>query len=119
MSEVHGDIFTGNASEYDDSRFINYSTLAGMDPITLTIKEVIGLKPDFKFENGRTLGKKTLVLKFEKTPKAMKLNSTNRRILQKILGNKCADWPGNKITIYGDPDVMFGGKRVGGVVVKG
>ena len=120
MSEIQGDTFEGLASEYDDSRFVNFSTLAGLGDVTLPIVEVKGLSPEFKFENGRKLGKEMLVLMFKtrKGLKGLRLNKTNLRAMQRLYGNKTKDWPGKSVTMYSDPDVKFGGKVVGGVRIR-
>lgn len=115
---VEGTHYEGPASSFDDSRFINYTTLCGLGDKTVTISEVIGLSPDFKFENGRKLGKKMLCLRFKETPKVLRLNTGNRRRVQRLHGGVTKDWVDQKITLFGDPTVRFGGKEVGGVVVR-
>ena len=118
VKQVNGDSYEGAASAFDDGRFINYSTLCGLGEVKVKITEVIALSPDFKFENGRKLGKKMLCLRFEKTPKVLRLNSGNLRKVQRLLGNTTKDWPNQTITLFADPSVKFAGKAVGGIVVK-
>ena len=45
------------------------------------------------------------------------LNRTNVRILVDLFGIESDDWRGRKVRVYADPNVSFGGKRVGGVRV--
>lgn len=115
---VQGDHYEGLASAYDDGRFVNYSTLCGLGDVEVQIKEVIALGPEFKFQNGRQLGKKMLCLRFEKVEKVLRLNAGNLRVVQKQLGNKTSEWVGKKIKLYSDASVKFAGKEVGGIKVK-
>jgi hypothetical protein len=113
-----GEKFDGLASTFNDSRFINFETMEGKGDVVLTIKEVVFLGPDFKFENGKKIGKKTLCLKFEKTDKVLRLNTGNRRLVKQQLGNETKKWVGEKVVLYGDPNVRFGRNLVGGVKVR-
>ena len=45
-------------------------------------------------------------------------NASICKAIQGMYGPVVEDWAGKLITIYGDPDVMFGGERVGGIRVK-
>jgi hypothetical protein len=116
--EVDGKHYEGLASAYDDGRFINYSTLCGVGDVSAKISEVIGLGPEFTFENGRKLGKKMLCLRFEGKKKVLRLNSGNLRIIQRNIGNVTKDWVGKEINLYADPTVKFGGKEVGGIKIR-
>ena len=40
-----------------------------------------------------------------------------RRVLISLWGDKGKDWIGKLATLYGDPDVMFGGVKMGGIRV--
>ena len=115
---IEGETYEGPASKFDDSRFINASTLAGLGELTLTIDDVVSLKAGFKFQNGRSLDSDTLCLRFTNSPKVLKLNKTNLRVCMKILGNDCSEWVGRKVKAFTDPTVKFGGREVGGVVIK-
>lgn len=118
MTQVQGEGYDGPASKFDDSRFINASTLDGLGEVVVTVKEVISLKAGFKFENSHTLKNDTLCLRFTNSPKVLRLNKGNLRRCQKVLGPVCKDWVGKKLKVFTDPTVRFGGKEVGGVVVK-
>ena len=55
-------------------------------------------------------------LSFDEAEKPMVLNSTNGQIIAAITKSEDTDkWPGNKIVVYDDPNVSFGGKLVGGI----
>lgn len=118
MTQVQGEEYTGPASKFDDSRFINASTLAGLGEVVVTVKEVISLKAGFKFENSQTLKQDTLCLRFTNSPKILRLNKGNLRRCQKVMGSMCKDWVGRKLKVFTDPTVRFAGKEVGGIVVK-
>ena len=58
-------------------------------------------------------------IRFQEFKKPMVLNSTNIQLLSKACGSEESDeWVGQKVTIYADPNVSFGGKLVGGLRVK-
>ena len=43
---------------------------------------------------------------------------TGRRLLAKVWGTDASQWAGRRLTIYGDHDVRYGGKSVGGLRVS-
>ena len=60
-------------------------------------------------------------LSFHELDKPMVLNSTNGQIIGQITGIEQdieTGWPGNKIVLYEDKTVSFGGKLVGGIRVR-
>ena len=58
-------------------------------------------------------------LYFKEMDKPLILNSTNGQIIAKITGSEESDdWYGQKIVLYHDPNVSFGGKLVGGIRVR-
>ena len=58
-------------------------------------------------------------LQFDETEKPMVLNSTNGQIIAGIIKSEETDnWTGQKVVIYDDPNVSFGGKLVGGIRVR-
>ncbi len=93
----------------------NYLTRADVDPaIVVTIKEVIEEEmdtpkgPEMKF-----------VCYFDEREKGTVLNWINSQTIAKILGSESFDdWPGGKIVLYDDPNVMFGQQLVGGIRVR-
>ena len=50
--------------------------------------------------------------------KPFKPAKTVRRLLAKVWGTDASQWAGRRLTIYGDPDVRYGGKAVGGLRVS-
>lgn len=61
------------------------------------------------------------VLHFDEFEKPMVLNSTNAQIIAQITGAEDdieIKWVNQKIVLYDDPNVSFGGKLVGGIRVR-
>ena len=50
--------------------------------------------------------------------KPFKPAKTVRRLLAKVWGTDASQWAGRRLTIYGDPEVRYGGKSVGGLRVS-
>ena len=50
--------------------------------------------------------------------KPFKPAKTVRRLLAKVWGTDASRWAGRRLTIYGDPEVRYGGKAVGGLRVS-
>lgn len=47
------------------------------------------------------------------------MNSTNIQLTTKVTGtDETDDWPGQKIILYVDDNVSFGGKLVGGIRIR-
>lgn len=68
-----------------------------------------------RFDDGTT----QVVLQFEETDLHLGLNKTNFNRIAELLNEPNSDnWAGASVTIYDDPNVMYGGKRIGGVRVK-
>lgn len=56
------------------------------------------------------------VLYFNEAEKGLVLNSTNAQVIASFLGSEETDsWTGQKIVLFDDPSVSFGGKLVGGI----
>jgi hypothetical protein len=58
------------------------------------------------------------IIHFQEFAKGMVLNVGNIRTLEETLGEETDDWIGKKIVVYVDPNVMFSGKRVGGIRLR-
>lgn len=55
----------------------------------------------------------------EQNIKPLILNTTNFKMLTKLFNSPyIEDWTGKQITLYGDPNVKFGGETVGGVRIR-
>ena len=60
-----------------------------------------------------------LLVFFEGLEKPMVLNKVNFETLKELTGTSETDsWLGETVILYTDPNVMFGGKRVGGLRIK-
>ncbi len=58
-------------------------------------------------------------LAFEESDKPLVLNSTNIQLCERVFGSDDTDiWVGQKIVLYVDPNVSYGGKVVGGIRVR-
>lgn len=58
------------------------------------------------------------ILYFREQSKGMVLNVTTIRVLEQALGGDTDQWIGNKVIVYVDPNVSFGGKVVGGLRLR-
>ncbi len=65
--------------------------------------------------NGRTEDKTVCLLKDEKP---FNVNGSNWDSIADLYGGDDENWSGHWITLFHDPSVMFGGKRVGGIRIK-
>lgn len=63
-------------------------------------------------------GDQKWVLYFKEEPKGMALNVTTIRVLEAAYGGDSDQWIGNKVKVYVDPNVSFGGKVVGGLRLR-
>jgi hypothetical protein len=59
-----------------------------------------------------------LVARFEGKSKGLVLNDTNLEALEAAFGSDSKDAIGGQVIVYVDPDVRFGGQRVGGIRIK-
>jgi hypothetical protein len=56
---------------------------------------------------------------FEEFKKPLVLNSTNAHLLAEICGSDDTDdWCGQKVVLYNDPNIMYAGRRTGGIRVR-
>jgi hypothetical protein len=83
-------------------------------PVLLTIGEVSTAM--VKGDHGDEC--KTVMMFREQGVKAMIMNNCNWMTLEDAYGEESDDWNGKPVELYVDPNVMFGGKRVGGVRVR-
>lgn len=83
-------------------------------PRTLTIKAVA--HEDVGPEERRT---KELVMRFVEDDRGLVIKSTKYADATAIFGTKNTDgWIGKAIQLVYDPNIKFGGKRVGGIVLR-
>jgi hypothetical protein len=63
--------------------------------------------------------KRVVVYWKEDNVKPLILNTTNAQAIAEILGTEETDeWIGKQIELYHDPNVSFGGKKIGGIRVR-
>lgn len=92
--------------------FLKVEDIKGETPVT--VKEV-KVEPIGREEQT----KDKLVVYFDEFEKGLALNKINSEALAEIAGSREIEkWPKTKAVLYVDKNVMFGGKRVGGVRVK-
>ena len=84
------------------------------DDETYTIK---GVRQDNLAKEGQA-DEMRWVLGFMEQPKPMVLNITSIRVLEQAFGWYTDMWRGNKVIVYTDPNVSFGGKVVGGLRLR-
>jgi len=63
-------------------------------------------------------GQQKWVLYFREEVKGMALNVTTIRVLEQAFGDDSDHWVGNKVKVYVDPNVSFGGRVVGGLRLR-
>jgi len=95
---------------YSDSEYLRKEDFP--EPETLTIAEV-------REEEVQAPGKEPklkVILYFEERQKGLVLNLANGAVLELITKSDLPDkWVGTRVRVYHDPNVEFGGKKVGGI----
>ena len=60
-----------------------------------------------------------LILFFEELEKSLVVNGTNNQIATEAFGtDELDEWVGKKIVLFTDPNVMFQGRRTGGLRLR-
>lgn len=67
-------------------------------------------------KNGKSTGK--AMISFVGAEKPLAAGTEILTVIAQMYGDAPKKWIGKKITIYGDPNVKFGGEKVGGVRVR-
>lgn len=96
-----------------DSEVIRYVDLQDQE-YTLQIKAV--KKGKITGRSGKSSGK--AMIYFEGRDKPLGAGTAILSVIGNLYGNDTRKWPGKWVTIYPDPNVMFGGDKVGGVRVR-
>src|SRR4051812_605670 len=81
-------------------------------PVTLTIQKFA--METIKGDKGEETKP---VIHFMGGAKPMVVNTGNATLLDELYGDT-DNWAGKQITVYTDPNVMFGGKRIGGLRLR-
>jgi len=92
--------------------FIGMAEFVKTKERTLRIEKVTREELQFKSKETK------VVVAFEGATKRLILNKTNMRSIVARHGSAVKDWIGKDITLYFDPDVKIGRRRVGGVRIK-
>lgn len=87
---------------------LNFDDFIGDETKTITISRVKIVNTDQPIE----------LHSVEYPGRPFKPGLTMRRVLIGIWGKSAAGWEGRKLTLYGDPDVMFGKQKVGGIRIS-
>ena len=66
----------------------------------------------------RSAKTRKLVARFEGKAKGLVLNDTNLETLETAFGPDSNDAIGGQVILFVDPDVRYGGQRVGGIRIK-
>lgn len=82
-------------------------------PLSLVIKHVE--EGEVSSDGGK---EKKPVLFARNQEKGLILNNTNWDAIEAAYGEDSDDWTGQRIEVYYDPSIQFGGKKVGGVRVR-
>lgn len=99
-------------SEAFPSRYIGKDDVK--TPLLATIKELD--QAMIKSDGGDEC--KNVMFFKDPNVKPLIVNTVNWMILEDAYGEESDDWHGKMVELYVNPDVMFGGKRVGGVRVR-
>ena len=62
--------------------------------------------------------KEKLVARFEGKSKGLVLNDFNNEVIEQAFGPNTEDAVGGHVILYVDPEVRFGGKKVGGIRIR-
>lgn len=95
------------------SRFLTQADVE--KPILVTIKSYTfqNVAPDGQPKDDK------YVLHFHETDKPLVLNFTNGDVIAQINGSEdFANWPGTKIVLFRDPNIMMGTQKKGGIRVR-
>ena len=97
------------------SDYLKTETIKASGPQNLTIRDYE--VAEFKDEKTGKLAKKLALLLGDDVPPFL-LNKENNRTLIEAFGDETDGWIGKTIEVFFAPNVMFGGKRVGGLRVR-
>jgi hypothetical protein len=99
-------------SEMLPSRFLKKDDVPSPMLVTVGDIEQVNVAPDGQPPENKW------TMTFPELDKPLVLNSTNMHIIGAIYGDDTDGWLGQKIVIYSDPNVSFGGKLVGGLRLR-
>lgn len=97
-----------------DSEVIRYADLADRGDVTLEIVKVVKGKVTGKSGKGSSKA----MISFKGAERPLAAGAAILSTIGRLYGNDTRKWVGQKITLYADHDVVFGGEKVGGVRVR-
>jgi hypothetical protein len=100
-------------SDVIKSKYIRGKDLEGKPPLTLTISDV-----SEELVGGAGRRESKCILWFHEDPRGISLNKARVLILEAAFGPETDLWSGKRVKLYFDPNVEFGGRRVGGVGLR-
>src|SRR5437762_9141728 len=84
-------------------------------PVNFTIKAVKEVNVAFEDEDP----KYRWVMFFNEVEKGLVLNVENGELLEEVTGSDDSDnWIGQRIQLWANPNVKYGGKKVGGIRIR-
>ncbi len=99
-----------NVNQLRQSRYLTRADVG--KGVLLTIRQVIQEDVSMESEPERL----RWVMYFNEAEKGVVLNSTNGQIIAQFLGSDETEaWTGQKVVLFDDPTIAFGGKVVGGI----
>jgi hypothetical protein len=102
-----------NIAELKESKYLTQKDFDTVGTI-VTIKEVT-----IESVGQDTAAEDKWVMWFEELDKGLVVNITNAETVAAITGSEDSEnWPGYQVVIYQDPNIRYGGKRVGGVRLR-
>lgn len=99
-------------SEMYPSKYLSKDDFAA-GPQVMTIRTVV--REEIKADNGKELKN---VVYFTNSEKPLILNRGNAEVLVMAYGDDSTAWHGRQIELYVDPNILFAGKRVGGLRLR-
>jgi len=99
--------------------FIGYVDLIGKGDVTLTISNIEDVAGD-KLDGVREAKLGTYALSFAEIPnRKLILQGRKKKWIMRELGKRKSAIVGQKVTLFADPNVMFGKDKVGGIKFRG
>ena len=99
-------------SEMIQSKFLRKEDLEDGDDLIATVKKIA--HEDMPGD----ANEQRWACYFRELPKALVLNTTSIRVLEKAFGGDTDGWIGKKVALYVDPNVSFKGQVVGGLRLR-
>lgn len=110
-------VYEGPSGIARDSVWLTHADLPADRTEHILRIEAVHLRKGVKFQ--KETKEQYLSLRFYKAKRELGLNTTNRKVLEKLFGTNCADWAGKWVTLYVDHEIKsFGGEIVSGIRIR-